>query len=110
MRSSFRGRGPRSVSDPPLQTPLPEALAVAGGPGLVRDPRALGRTWPLVPLVPAVVVVVGLAAAGAIGLFGVSNLARASDEHAAARAELIVSTLGARLLEISGEERLEVMQ
>ena len=77
---------------------------------MVRDPRALGRTWPLVPLVPAVVVVVGLAAAGAIGLFGVSNLARASDEHAAARAELIVSTLGARLSQVPLEGRFEIIQ
>jgi signal transduction histidine kinase len=93
------------VNETPLPSPLPEALANA----VAASARAK-RTWPLVPLVPGVVVVVGLAAAAAIGIFGVSNLARASDEHAAARAELIVSTLGARLLEVSGENRLEVMQ
>ncbi len=92
------------MSETPLPTPLPEALAKVAAAHRVR------RTWPLVPLVPAVVVVIGLAAAGAIGLFGESNLARASDEHAAARAELIVSTLGARLLQVPGEERLEIMQ
>jgi signal transduction histidine kinase len=93
------------VTETPLPTPLPEALAAAAA----ASARST-RTWPLVPLVPAVVVVVGLAAAGAIGVFGISNLARASDDHAAARAELIASTLGARLLQVPGEDRLEVMQ
>jgi signal transduction histidine kinase len=92
------------VSETPLPTPLPDALAVAPA-----QAKRVARTWPLVPLVPAVVVVVGLVTAGAVGVFGVSNLARASDDHAASRAELIVSTLGARLSQVAVENRLEVM-
>ena len=45
-----------------------------------------------------------------IGLFGVSNLSTASDEHAAARAELLASALGARLAQLPAAERLEAMQ
>jgi signal transduction histidine kinase len=66
--------------------------------------------WPLLPLAPAIVILVGLAVAMAIGLFGVSNLATASDDHAAARAELIATTLGARLSRLPNAEWLEVMQ
>jgi len=62
------------------------------------------------PLAPAVVVVLGLAVGIAIGLFGVSNLATASDEHAAARAELLASALGARISHLPANERLEAMQ
>jgi signal transduction histidine kinase len=69
-----------------------------------------GRAWPLLPLAPAVVVVLGLAVGIAIGLFGVSNLATASDEHAAARAELLASALGARISHLPASERLEAMQ
>jgi signal transduction histidine kinase len=69
-----------------------------------------GRAWPLLPLAPAVVVVLGLAAAVIIGLFGVSNLATASDQHAAARAELLASALGARIGQLPTNERLEAMQ
>ena len=75
----------------------------------VVSPRA-GRAWPLLPLAPAVVVVLGLAVGIAIGLFGVSNLATASDEHAAARAELLASALGARISHLPANERLEAMQ
>jgi signal transduction histidine kinase len=62
------------------------------------------------PLAPAAVVVLGVAVAIAIGLFGVSNLSTASDEHAAARAELLASALGARLAQLPPGERLEAMQ
>jgi signal transduction histidine kinase len=55
-------------------------------------------------------VVLGLAVAVAIGLFGVSNLAGASDEHAAALAELLASTLGTRIGQLPSDERLEAMQ
>jgi len=75
----------------------------------VVSPRA-GRAWPLLPLAPTVVVVLGLAVGIAIGLFGVSNLATASDEHAAARAELLASALGARISHLPANERLEAMQ
>lgn len=74
----------------------------------LRSPRR--RAWPLLPLAPAVVLVLGLAVAFAIGLFGVSNLATASDEHAAARAELLASALGARIGQLPSDERLEAMQ
>jgi signal transduction histidine kinase len=46
----------------------------------------------------------------AIGLFGVSNLSTASDEHSAARAELLASALGARISHLPANERLEAMQ
>ncbi len=72
-----------------------------------RRPR---REWPLLPLPPAVVLVLGLAVAAAVGVFGVSNLATASDEHAAARAELIAATLAARMKQLPQNERLETMQ
>jgi signal transduction histidine kinase len=75
----------------------------------VGSPQA-GRAWPLLPLAPAVVVVLGLAVGIAIGLFGVSNLSTASDEHAAARAELLASALGARISHLPASERLEAMQ
>jgi len=68
------------------------------------------RVWPLLPLAPGVVIVVGLAIAVAVGFFGVSNLATASDDHAAARAALLASTLGARLGQLPRAERLEAMQ
>jgi signal transduction histidine kinase len=69
-----------------------------------------GRAWPLLPLAPAVVILVGLAIAVAIGFFGVSNLATASDDHAAARAALVASALAARLAQLPKTERLEAMQ
>ncbi|MGH7296635.1 MAG: sensor histidine kinase, partial [Polyangiaceae bacterium] len=75
----------------------------------VATPRRSG-SWPLLPLAPAVVVVLGVAVAVVIGLFGVSNLSTASDEHAAARAELLASALGARLSQLPPPERLEAMQ
>jgi signal transduction histidine kinase len=72
--------------------------------------RRGGSAWPLLPLAPATVILVGLAVAMAIGVFGVSNLATASDDHAAARAQLLASSLGARVSELPREERLEAMQ
>jgi signal transduction histidine kinase len=74
------------------------------------EPPRHGRAWPLLPLAPSVVILVGLAIATAIGFFGVSNLATASNAHAAARAELLASTLGARLSQLPKSERLEAMQ
>ncbi len=55
-------------------------------------------------------ILVGLAVAVAIGMFGVSNLATASDDHAAARAELLATTLAARLSRLPTGEWLEVME
>ncbi len=62
------------------------------------------------PLAPAIVILVGLAVAVAVGLFGVSNLATASDDHAAARAELLASALAARLSRLPNHLWLETMQ
>jgi len=62
------------------------------------------------PLAPAIVILVGLAVTVAIGLFGVSNLATASDDHAAARAELLASTLAARLSRLPNKVWLETLQ
>ncbi|MGH7439111.1 MAG: sensor histidine kinase, partial [Polyangiaceae bacterium] len=56
------------------------------------------------------VILLGVAVALASGFLGVTGLAKASNEHAAARAELLASTLGARLSQIPKAERLEVMQ
>ena len=69
-----------------------------------------GGSWPLLPLAPAVVLLVGVTVAIAIGLFGVSSLSTASDEHAAARAELLASALGARIAQLPYQERLEALQ
>jgi signal transduction histidine kinase len=64
----------------------------------------------MLPLAPAAVVVLGIAAAIGVGVLGVSNLANASDAHAAVRAELIASTLAARLGQLAPGVRLETMQ
>jgi signal transduction histidine kinase len=72
--------------------------------------RRARRAWALLPLPPTIVIVLGLALAAAMGVFGVSNLTTASDDRAAARAELIASTLAARLSAIPPFERLETMQ
>jgi signal transduction histidine kinase len=92
-------------------------LASASLPGVtltgttrVVVPRAR-PAWPLLPLAPAVVVIVGLAVAIAIGIVGVDHLSRASDEHAAARAELLVDVVGARIGALSAPQgQLEAMQ
>lgn len=68
------------------------------------------RSWPLLPLAPAVVIVLGILVALVIGLFGVSNMATASEEHAAALAELLASSLGARIAQLPPGERLEAMR
>ena len=62
------------------------------------------------PLAPAVVVAVGLAVAIAIGVVGVDQLARATYEHAAEQADLLASTVSARLAKLPEERRLEYMQ
>ena len=69
-----------------------------------------GRGWPFVPLAPLVVVFVGLAVALGIGLVGLDHLARAGDEHASARAELVAATVAARLSQLPVERRLDATQ
>src|ERR1700677_1946776 len=68
------------------------------------------RPWPLLPLAPAVVLALGIAVAVVIGVLGESNLSTASDEHAASLAELLASTLSARVAQLPFSERLEAMQ
>ena len=87
--------GPSSTS--PSSPPSP--------PAMLR-----GRGWPFVPLAPLVVVFVGLAVALGIGLVGLDHLARAGDEHAGARAELLAATVAARLSQLPAERRLEAAQ
>lgn len=69
-----------------------------------------GRGWSFVPLAPIVVMLVGLAVALGIGLVGLDHLARAGDEHAGARAELLAATVAARLSQLPAEQRLEAAQ
>jgi signal transduction histidine kinase len=90
------------TSAPPTHT---ASTSVAPGAGYPER-----TAWPLLPLPPAVVIFLGVAVTVAFGFLGVSDLAKASDDHAAARAELLASTLGARLSQIPRPERLEVMQ
>jgi signal transduction histidine kinase len=71
---------------------------------------ALRTGWPFVPLAPLVVVFVGLAVALGIGLVGLDHLARAGDEHAGARADLLASTVAARLAQLPVDRRLEATQ
>jgi signal transduction histidine kinase len=55
-------------------------------------------------------VFVGLAVALGIGLVGLDHLARAGDEHAGARAELLAATVAARLSQLPEGRRLEASQ
>jgi signal transduction histidine kinase len=114
LESSIGSAASRSA--PPGQSHFATpSLAPGAGTGSTPSPRPSqpprrGRAWPLLPLAPAIVILVGLAVTVVIGLFGVSNLATASDDHAAARAELLATTLAARLSRLPGGEWLEVMQ
>lgn len=84
--------------------------SVPDGPASpVRGPRAKAG-WAFVPLAPLVVVVVGLTVAISIALVGLDHLARAGDEHAGARADLLSATVAARLAELSEGRRLEAAQ
>ena len=96
-------------SAPPLPPAPPSSFATASVRTALASARS-GRAWPLRPLAPAIVILVGLAVAAAIGAFGVANLAAASDDHAAARAELLATTLGARLSRLPTSEWLDLMQ
>lgn len=88
-----------------------------GGGTEARRPLAAGgplenllASIPFVPLAALVVALVGVAVALGIGLVGVDNLARAGDEHAGARAELLAATVAARLAQLPAGERLEASQ
>ncbi len=69
-----------------------------------------GAAWPLLPLAPAVVLLLGIAVAVAIGAVGLSNLTAESDRRAAARAEMLATTLAARIAPLADGERLDVIQ
>jgi signal transduction histidine kinase len=94
---------------PPLPSSPPSPFATASIRAAIASPRT-SRAWPLRPLAPAIVILVGLAVAMAIGAFGVANLATASDDHAAARADLLATALGARLSRLPTSEWLDLMQ
>jgi signal transduction histidine kinase len=66
--------------------------------------------WAFVPFAPIVVIVVGLAVALGIGCVGLDHLARAGDDHAGARADLLAATLAARLSKLPPERRLEAAE
>ena len=68
------------------------------------------RTWPLVPLAPAAVGIIGVAVAIAIGVAGLDDMARASDANAAAAAELIAISVGARLGALTPLGKKEAIQ
>ena len=55
-------------------------------------------------------VVVGFAVALGIGLVGLDHLARAGDDHAGARAELLAATVAARLSQLPEARRLDASQ
>jgi len=96
----------------PSAPTAPAAPAIAGmatGTTRIRASREW-RAWPLLPLAPGVVILVGVAVGLAMGLFGVNNLASASDDHAAERADLLASTLASRVAQLPPTERLEAMQ
>ena len=72
---------------------------------------------PLLILPPLIVLVVGLAVAVGIGIVGLDALARASDERAAADADMLASTMAIRLSRLppigaatGGNERFEALQ
>ncbi len=90
---------------PPDAPALPGASAPAPGYGSM---RAAGL--PFVLPLPLLVTLVALAVALAIGLVGLDHLARAGDDRAGARADLLAATLAARLADLPEAERLEATQ
>jgi signal transduction histidine kinase len=102
-------------TNPPLGQPHPpappsSATRFRGIDAALRLVSRLVSILPFVPLAPLAVVVVGVAVALGIGCVGLDHLARAGDEHAGARAELLAATVAARLAHLPPEERLEATQ
>ncbi|HEY8079578.1 MAG TPA: HAMP domain-containing sensor histidine kinase, partial [Labilithrix sp.] len=101
---------------PPRAIPRPSANAANASASITNPPpmtvrsTVRGGAWSFVPLAPLVVVIVGLAVALGIGLVGLDHLARAGDEHAGARAELLAQTIAARLSQLPPDKRLEATQ
>jgi signal transduction histidine kinase len=106
----LRARGtPASTT---LNTPLGRTPSI-NATQTIRIGKFRGRNaLPLLLLPPLIVLLVGLAVAVGIGIVGLDALARASDEHAAADADLLASTIAARLSRLppTGPERLEAIQ
>ncbi len=61
-------------------------------------------------MAPAVVILVGIIAAVLVGAVGLSQLSRESDAHAAERANVLATTMAARLRALPDALRLEAMQ
>jgi signal transduction histidine kinase len=90
---------------------VPPASTTSSAPSPLRPVASgPGRGWSFVPLAPVVVVLVGLAVALGIGLVGLDHLARAGDDHAGARADLLAATVAARLSQLPQGQRLEAAQ
>ena len=103
---------------PPETTPAPPRAQLSDSPPGVTGVTGITTLgshrrvtpWKLLPLAPAVVLVVGVAVAIGIGMFGLDHLSQASDEHSAARAELLAASVGARLAAMPQSGRLEALQ
>lgn len=81
------------------------------GPTAIRDNHVLGMGGlPFLPLVPVAVVLLSLGIACSIGFAGIGHLTRVSEEHAALRADLFVSTLGTRIEGLSRQEQIDAMR
>jgi signal transduction histidine kinase len=91
----------------PADAPRPARLYYDARVGSLAD-RLRNIRLPLVPLVPAIVVVVGVATAGLVGILAIGHLRATSDEAASLRADVLASTLAARLRATAPEERREL--
>lgn len=101
---------------PGLRTPLPSmAPSMASGRSSLdnsvfsRAPKA-AHGWSFVPMAPLIVLVVGLAVAISIGVVGLDHLSRAGDDHAGTRAQLLATTLAARIHGLPDDERREAIE
>ena len=94
-----------------LNTPLGRTPSLNATQTIRLSKYRARNALPLLVLPPLIVLVVGLAVAIGIGIVGLDALARASDEHAAADAEMLASTAAARISRLPpGPERLEAIQ
>ncbi len=97
---------------PALRTPLP---SMASGRSSLdnsvfsRAPK-LAHGWSFIPMAPLIVLVVGLAVAISIGVVGLDHLARAGEDHAGTRAQLLATTLAARMHGLPDDARREVIE
>ena len=80
-----------------------------GGPHESEPLRERRRTWPLVPPAPIAVLAFGIALAVLFGIVGLRQLSSQSEASAAARAELVATTLAARLSKLSPEARHDIV-